>query len=221
MLGSSEDLWNSYNSLLISDDVGRIQKLLSRYELFKLAQKVPGDIVECGVFKGAGLFYWLKLLKIFCPGEARRVVGFDTFDSFASTLLDYEKKEASAFVGEAGFVGVDTKELDTVLKNSGFSDSELVKGDVINTIPEYCKNNPGFRISLLNLDLDTYKGTKAALDGFWPHVSRGGIVVLDEYGKRGWGESDAVDEFIANNGIQVELVSVKHSSRPSAYLHKI
>ena len=111
------------------------------------------------------------------------MVGFDTFDSFASTLLDYEKKEASAFVGEAGFVGVDTKELDTVLKNSGFSDSELVKGDVINTIPEYCKNNPGFRISLLNLDLDTYKGTKAALDGFWPHVSRGGIVVLDEYGK--------------------------------------
>ena len=34
------------------------------------------------------------------------------------------------------------------------------------------------------------------LNEFYKKVSRGGIIVLDEYGKRGWGETDAVDEFL-------------------------
>ena len=48
----------------------------------KKSLKVPGDIVECGVFKGVGLMYWLKLLKIFVYGEDKRVIGFDTFQNF-------------------------------------------------------------------------------------------------------------------------------------------
>ena len=28
------------------------------------SQEIPGDILECGVFKGTGHIFWLKLLKI-------------------------------------------------------------------------------------------------------------------------------------------------------------
>ena len=52
-----QELWNSYNNLLLSSDTDRIKKLLARYEVFKKAMKVPGDIVECGVFKGSGFMY--------------------------------------------------------------------------------------------------------------------------------------------------------------------
>ena len=48
--------------------------------------------MECGVFKGAGFMYWLKLLKLFAHEEQRMVIGFDTFKSFADSLLEYEKE---------------------------------------------------------------------------------------------------------------------------------
>ena len=57
-----QELWNSYNNLLLSSDTDRIKKLLARYEVFKKAMKVPGDIVECGVFKGSG--FMLSLIHI-------------------------------------------------------------------------------------------------------------------------------------------------------------
>lgn len=215
---TDNQLWDSYNNLLLSSDIDRVRKLLCRYELMKMSLSIPGDIVECGVFKGAGWMYWLKLLRLFAEGEQKRVVGFDTFGSFADSLLDYEKESAKNFVDEAAFEGVDPTELQSSAKDFGFENCELVAGDVLDTIPVYAKNNPGFRISLLNLDFDTYKGTKVALDVLYDFVTPGGIVILDEYGKRGWGESDAVDEFLS--GKEIKIHSIRKSFQPTAYFIK-
>ena len=64
---SENELWDHYNSLLLSTDISRIRKLITRYDLFRKSLNVPGDVVECGVFKGTGLMYWLKLLDIYSP----------------------------------------------------------------------------------------------------------------------------------------------------------
>ena len=95
---------------------------------------------------------------------------------------------------------------------------ELVPGDLGETAQGYVTANPGFRISLLHLDLDAYAGTRAALEALWPRVSRGGVVVLDEYGARGWGESQAVDEYFADQ--HVEIKAVPNASQPTAYIVK-
>ena len=39
--------------------------MVARYEIFKKALEVPGDIVECVIFKGTGVAYWLKLIDGF------------------------------------------------------------------------------------------------------------------------------------------------------------
>lgn len=213
-----QELWNSYNNLLLSSDTDRIKKLLARYEVFKKAMKVPGDIVECGVFKGSGFMYWLKLIKLFASQEQRMVIGFDTFKSFSDSLLDYEKKSAQSFVNEAFFEGVDPKEIIDNAKSGGFLNSELIAGDVLETIPKYKKDNPGFRISLLHLDLDTYQGTKIVLENFYDLVTPGGIILLDEYGKRGWGESDAVDEFFKNKNKTIH--AIENSYQPTSFIEK-
>ena len=214
----SKDIWDAYNTLLLSPDIDRIRKLLVRSDLFTLAADVPGDIVECGVFKGAGWMYWLKLLEIYSRGEQKRVVGFDTFGGFADSLLDYERKSAQEFTSEAEFDGVNSADILNFAKTAGLENAELVEGDVMTTLPAYVKNNPGFRISLLNLDFDTYQGTKVALENLYPLVSPGGIIVLDEYGKRGWGESDAVDEFFADTRLKIS--AVRGSFQPTAYIQK-
>lgn len=209
-------LWESYNNILISKDIDRIRKLIIRYELFKKTISVPGSIAECGVFKGAGWFYWLKLLNIYAPGERKFVYGFDTFKGFSSELLDYEKNSANAFVQEADFKGINPDELLSKASDYGFQNGRLISGEVTSSIPLFVKNNKGLRFSLINLDFDTYEGTKVALEEMTPLVSPGGIIILDEYGKEGWGESDAVDEYIYKTGLKIS--AIRYSSQPSAYI---
>ena len=39
----------------LKSDVSRYGKLLSHYEIYKQILSIPGDIIECGVFKGVSL----------------------------------------------------------------------------------------------------------------------------------------------------------------------
>ena len=75
-----------YDKFLKDTDVSRLQKILARYELFKKILEVPGDICECGVFKGSGIFTWVKLMKLFKPNNNFSVVGFDLFGTKKSKL---------------------------------------------------------------------------------------------------------------------------------------
>ena len=219
MIDNSDKLWDSYNNLLISNDVNRIRKMIARYELYKKTINVPGDIVECGVFKGAGLFLWLKYLLITTSGSPKKVIGFDTFDHFSEQVLAYEEKSKEDYVNESNFIGSSIDEILSIADEMGEKDRiELVKGEFTKTSIGYKNDNPGFRISLLNLDFDTYAGPAAALDVFYDLVVPGGIIIFDEYGQRGWGESDAVDEFFKDKN--EKIITDYNFNSPSAYVIK-
>ena len=215
------NIFKAYNFLIESEDTGRLKKIFARYELFKKTISVPGDIIECGVFKGTGHIYWLKLLKIFDEHSIKKVVGFDTFQNFSNSILEYEKKSARKFTKEANYKNnVSVKDINKKISKLGLiKRSELIKGDIIKTAKKYVNDNKGFKISLLNLDLDTYEGTKSSLEAFYSKISRGGIIVLDEYGKRGWGETDAVDEFLDKHK-NLEINTIEYSNQPTAYIVK-
>jgi hypothetical protein len=80
-------VWDAYNTLLLSDDVERVRKLLVRYDLVKNTIDIPGDIVECGVFKGTGLLTFAKFLAIHCTGSNKKVVGFDFFGNTRDRVI--------------------------------------------------------------------------------------------------------------------------------------
>ena len=82
-----------YDQFLKDTNIDRLQKILSRYELFKKIINVPGDICECGVFKGTGIFTWIKLLKIFKPNNSFKVIGFDFFKNKNRPKLKYKLEE--------------------------------------------------------------------------------------------------------------------------------
>lgn len=214
------DIFKAYNLLIESDNIDRIEKILIRYELYKKTINVAGDIFECGVFKGTSLIFWLKLLNIFEPTSLKKVIGFDTFGDFPKSTLKFEKKSVKKFHKESKFtkknifLDVKKKIKEAKLENR----SQLIKGDIIKTSKNYVKNHKGFRISLLHIDLDTYNGTKSALENFFPLVSKGGIVVFDEYGSRGWGESDAVDEYFQEK--KYKVIKTEFGKKPTAYIVK-
>jgi len=211
--------WDAYNDLLLYGDVGRFGKILARYELYKKIVELPGDIVEGGVFKGAGLFYWAKLIELFNPRTSRKVVGFDTFGGYPELEREYELNAARQFEYTARFQPVSPEEFTQIAASQNLQARiELVEGDLASTVNEYVKANPGFRIALLNLDFDTYGATKLALESLYDLVVPNGVVVLDEYAVSQWGESDAVDEVFKNHHIQLRSIPWTHS--PSAYFVK-
>lgn len=215
-INEDAELWRAYNKLLVSKDIGRLQKLNARYDIFKTTLNIPGSIVECGVFKGAGLMHWLKLLKLYTPFEKKHVFGFDTFTAFSTELKDFELQTAKEFVDEAEFVGINRQDLEKLISSFDFDNFTLIEGEVSRTIPLFVSEMSGLRLSLVNLDFDTYQGTKTALESFYPIMSPGSVFILDEYGKQGWGESDAVDEFLSKNNLKLE--SVRHANQPTAII---
>ena len=98
---------------------------------------------------------------------------------------------------------------------------EFIKGDAVQTVPDFVKaKGNGLRVALLNLDVDLYKPTKAALEHFVPSMVRGGIIVLDEYAVDTFGgESKAVDEYFQQKfGKRPPIQKFPWHSNPSAYI---
>jgi len=216
-----DKIFEAYNYLIESDDTERLKKIIIRNHLYQLSKNIPGDIIECGVFKGTGLIFWLKLLKIFDSQSLKKVIGFDTFADFPKSTLEYEKKSVKEFNNQSNYKKKDNtfNIIKQKVKKAKVNEKcRLIKGDITKTAKNYAKKNKGCRISLLHLDLDTYAGTKCALENFYPLVSPGGVIILDEYGQSGWGESDAVDEFFINK--KCDIKTVEFSSKPTAYLIK-
>jgi len=213
--------WDSYNAFLLRGTTDRFAKLLSRYELFKRVAGIPGDIVECGVFKGAGVLYWAKLIQIFHPLSLRRVVGFDTFGEFPA-LSETDRKFAAELCTEAAWDGVDPAVVLEIAGDCGVRNRlELVPGDAMVTLPAYVADHPGFRIALLNLDFDTYEPTRAALEALYDLIVPGGVVICDEYGLCGCGESDAVDDFLSSRGLGgLRKCGIRWNMSPTAWFTK-
>ncbi len=212
---AAHDLYNSFIAQIAPD---RLQKILARYELIKMIKDVPGDIVECGVFKGTGFYTLAKLAHIMMPHPERKFVGFDLFGKQGSKKIKSKQDLKVREWHEDKTVGVE--EIKTNLLKAGIREEniELVAGDVASSTKEYAQKNLGFRIAFLYLDVDNYEGTMAILKNLFPLVTPGGIVVFDEYGQRGHGEADAVHEYFKGSRYTPRLVPL--TATQSAYIIK-
>jgi hypothetical protein len=209
-------------------------KMIQQYEIFKLAADRPGHIVELGVFHGESFFHWARLVEALNMGEREtRVIGFDSFSGFTSiherdkTALNQQEQgplaiRAGGFnAGERAFQRV--SELAEIFEADHFVPQkkrlEIVKGDIVQTVPDYVKRNPGLRIALLHLDCDLYEPTLTGLKHLYPLVVPGGVVILDEYGQSKFsGESAAFDEYFGNR--RPALHKSRLVSNPSAWFVK-
>ena len=199
-----------------------LPRFLAHYELFKKVIDLPGSIVEIGVYRGASLFTWTKLIETFCPGDRYRMVyGFDQFLGLTQYTDKDGQRDAETYSSsvEAMRELVDVHNEDSLIP--GVERCRLIEGDVVETLPRFVKDNPGLRIALLNLDVDLYEPTRVALENLYPLVLRGGIVVFDEYGWEQWpGESSAVDEYFASNREKPIIHRFPFSPTPGGYIVK-
>ena len=223
VFNSEQSIFDAFNSYMLSSDLKVFGKLLARTLLFNQVKDIPGDIVECGVFKGTGLFTFLKLKRYFCPNSHKQIIGFDFFNTkeLLKSLSGYEKESmASLFEGRDFEHEESFKDyLEKKILDSGFNDYEfqLIQGDVCKTTHEFIASRPGAKISLLYIDVDLDIPSYEILDAFWNRVSCGGIVVFDDYSYQKWSESAGVDSFFKDKNIQVKSLNYR---APTAYVVK-
>ena len=193
------------NNFYLSCDNSRIGKMIAHYELLKLSSNIPGCVIECGVFKGAALIRFATFLELLKKSN-KKIIAFDTFGKHTTTKISSDHKRRKILLSE-GKEGISEKQLMSILKRKGLEKNiQLIKGDITETVPRYLKLNPNLKISLLNLDVDFYEPSKSILENFYPKLSKGGILMLDDYGV--WdGETMAADEYFAGKKIKIRKSS--------------
>ena len=202
------------NNFYLSCDNSRIGKILTHYELLKLSSNIPGSIIECGVFKGASLIRFATFLKLLKSNK--KIIAFDTFGKHTTTKISSDHKRRKILLSHRK-EAISEKQLMNILKRKGLEKNiQLIKGDITETVPNYLKLNPKLKISLLNLDVDFYEPSMSILKNFYPKLSKGGILMLDDYGV--WdGETMAVDEYFIDKKIKIR----KHMfSKTPSYIIK-
>ena len=166
---------------------------------------IPGDFVECGVWRGGNSILAKKVFEHL--GSDKRVVMFDNFTGMTEpTEFDIEVKTRQQAkqmyrYSQQGRQNAQRhhpslEDVKNNCLNAGvdISGMHFVKGDVCHTL-DIAENLPS-RISVLRLDTDWYESTKKELNILYPIVSRGGVLLIDDYGF--WeGSRKAVDEYFA------------------------
>jgi hypothetical protein len=221
----SDIVYNNFNEFIFSNDTKLLGKLLHRFEYFNKIKDLPGDIVELGVFKGSGIATFSKFLDIYCPNSNKKVIGFDIFDPENSN--DILEKDGNFDKDNMNIVysKVSSSELllENVIKRLDAMEIHkkymLVKGDVEETLPKFLNDNPGFRISMLYIDVDLDRPTYYGLKYLWDRILPGGVVLFDEYEYHKFSESNGVDRFLQEKGLPYDLKSTNWIA-PSAYLIK-
>tara|TARA_B100000161_G_scaffold152107_1_gene108384 strand:+ start:645 stop:1316 length:672 start_codon:yes stop_codon:yes gene_type:complete len=211
----SDKFWDYENAFYWFSPKSRIAKHIAHWEIYKKTIDIPGEIIEVGVFKGLSLLRWATFREILENSESRRIIGFDSFGRFP--IYDEISKADNLFVSdfnnEAGD-GLDLNELEMIFKEKKFENYELIKGDILKTIPEFLNSNSHLKISLLHLDVDIYKPTITALNYFWERLSTNGILIIDDYNSVE-GATSAVDDFLSEKGIRDNINKTKFYSSPS------
>jgi len=181
--------------------------------------KIQGDIVECGVWKGGSMMAAAKyLLRL--GNQQRRFFLFDTYEGMSEPTeadTDIHSSNATEVYKDESNKGSDDKwcasPLDDVKQNLASTNYKsqnvfFIKGKVEETLP-YGKID---KIAILRLDTDWYESTKHELITLYDRLVPGGVLIIDDYGH--WrGAKQAVDEFIAERKLRLFLNRVDYTCR--------
>jgi hypothetical protein len=196
---TKQEIYDNYNNLLFNNDTRVMAKMFKRIEYYIEVYKYPGDIVEFGVFKGAGLALFLKLKLIYEPNSNTKIIGFDLFSkkNTLDLMTDKNKSLMDNVISRSEDEDISFETVKKKLKNiSNEENFMLIKGDASVTCKKFVMNNPGFRIKILYMDLDIDKPTYDVLINIWNNIIINGLIILDEYGHHCWDEANGVDRFL-------------------------
>jgi hypothetical protein len=190
---------------------------LARAVEYVTAQRIPGAIVECGVWRGGSMMaVALTLLRL--GATDRQLYLFDTFSGMTPPGVEDVKHTgeraadmlATSSRDSDDWAVASLEDVRAAVLGIGYPEQNIhfIQGPVEETLPAQA---PG-EIALLRLDTDWYASTRHSLVHLYPHVSARGVVIVDDYAY--WqGARQAVDEYIAEHALPLLLNRIDYTAR--------
>lgn len=160
------------------------------------AKRLPGDFVECGVNTGILSLAVCEYIDFNATGKKFWL--FDTFAGIPQSQVSKREAFRVRWENERNFYP-DCWEL-AQQNFASYPNAHLIRG----MVPESLPQAPIEKVCYLSIDMNIAAPERAAIEYFWPKLVTGAIVILDDYGWRGFEAQKAtMDEFAAQMGTEV------------------
>ena len=207
----------------------RILSLCNAVE-YLAENKIEGDFVECGVWRGGSMA--AAAMTLVGSNEKdnlnRQLWMYDTYDGMSEPTehdVDYTGRTAESLMTEQDRMDAKSvwcrsplDQVKSTMANTGYPIEQIqfVQGKVEDTLPVKTPN----QIAMLRLDTDWYESTRCELEHLFPKLVPGGVLIVDDYGH--WqGARRAVDEYFAKHSIGMMLHRLDYTGRIGIHHAKI
>lgn len=187
-----------------------LSRYLTFYECYKQTLGLSGHIAEVGIYKGGSFLFFSKLTQIFEPNSFTQVHGFDWFkgndpsDSESNIVANSDAEPYERLMSL-----IKAQNIDNIAKVHNL--------DATKDFPSFFQKYPHLQFKVVFLDAGMYEVVKACLPFFWERLTKGGILILDQFNfDIAPGETRAVKELLPD----VEIRTFPWGWMPTAYIVK-
>ena len=142
-----------------------------------VAEGVPGDLIETGVWRGGASIFMRGVLRALGVSD-RRVWVADSFRGLPAPSADRFPADAGDEHHTVPELAVPAATVRENFRRYGLLDEQVVfvEGWFRDTLPALSEE----RWAIIRLDGDMYESTMDALDNLYPRLSVGGFVIVDD-----------------------------------------
>ncbi|OGJ87022.1 MAG: macrocin O-methyltransferase [Candidatus Raymondbacteria bacterium RifOxyA12_full_50_37] len=172
-----------------------------------IKDKIPGDLIETGVWRGGAIIFMRAILK--AHGVTDRVVwAADSFEGLPAPDVEKYPADAGSRFHQFKVLQVTLESVKANIEKYGMLDDQVkfLKGWFTDTLP----GAPIKNLAVLRLDGDMYESTMDGLINLYPKVSKGGFIIVDDYGIAEC--QKAIDDYRKQNSVNDTIVKIDASS---------
>lgn len=175
-----------------------------------LADEVPGDFIEAGVWRGGAAILMRAVLAV--RGVTDRSVWLaDSFEGLPAPNIELYPQDAGLDLSDVPVLCVGVEEVKANFARYGLLDDQVrfLPGWFKDTLP----NAPVRQLAVVRLDGDLYESTMDAMTALYPKLSVGGYLIVDDYNAPGWDRAcgQAIRDYREANGITEPLREIDWS----------
>jgi O-methyltransferase len=172
-----------------------------------IQEKVPGDFIETGVWRGGACALMRGILKARDVTD-RKVYVADSFEGLPPPNEEEYPADTGSRFHTRGRLSITQETVQKTFEKYDLLDDQVVfvKGWFKDTLHKIdCE-----KLALVRLDGDMYESTIQAIETLYPKLSKGGFLIVDDYGGIK-ACKEAITDYREKHGITDEIHQVDHS----------
>jgi O-methyltransferase len=170
-----------------------------------IADGVPGDLIETGVWRGGATIFMRGVLKAH-DDTTRTVWVSDSFQGLPPPDPARYPADTGDTLHTMGGLAVGVDQVKHNFERYGLLDDQVkfLVGWFKDTLP----TAPIETIAVMRLDGDMYESTWQAIEALYPKLSPGGFCIVDDFGSHASQCGRAINDYRKAHGITEEIIDV-------------